>query len=465
MATGLSTEEKALKINLDTKIYGSFAEIGAGQEVARWFFRVGAASKTVAKTISAYDMTFSDSIYGPEKSGRYVCESRLVKMLDHEYKLLKERLWEKRSSTSTFFTFADTVAATTFKKSDQEGRGWMGVRFQREIGGEANDIVLHVRLFDKDPLMQQEELGILGVNLIYGAYYLLDSPEAFLASLTDGIKEGSIEVEMIRVSGPDVTHIDNRILALGLMEQGLTNAILFDPKGEVVQPTEVLFRKNVVVQRGSFRPFTLLHQDMMTKGREQFCDEKGGCDISNTIMLMEMTTKNLTDDGHINYQDFLDRVEMLTSLGHHVLISEYSEYFKLRQYLARYSREKMGILIGAIHLESLFDPSYYKELKGGMLEAFGLLFNGSVKMYVYPAKNKDGSFLNLETFKPKAEIAGLFEHLRKNNLILDLKDVDDSYLSIFSRDVAKKIQAGDKTWEKEVPPQVLDIIKSRNLFR
>jgi hypothetical protein len=465
MATGISTQDKALKINLDSKIYGSFAEIGAGQEVARWFFRAGAASKTIAKTISAYDMTVSDSIYGPDKSGRYVCESRLVKMLDYEYGLLKERLAQKRASSTTFFTFADTVAATSFKKSDQEGRGWIGVRFQREINGEANEIVMHVRFFDKDALIQQEELGVIGVNLIYGAFYLIDSPDEFLASLTDGIKENSIEIEMIRVSGPDVKHVDNRLLAMGLIEQGHTNAILFNPKGEVVQPSEVLYHKNVIVQRGSFRPFTLLHQDMMLKGREQFCDEKGGCDIANTILLMEMTTKNLSDQGYINYQDYLDRVEMLTALGHHVLISEYSEYYKLRQYLGRYTTEKMGILMGAIHLEGLFDPSYYKDLKGGILEAFGLLLTGSVKLYIYPAKNKDGTLLTLETFRPKKDVEGLFNHLLQNGMILDLKNVDDTYLSIFSREVAKKIESGNSSWEKDVPAKAADVIKSRGLFK
>lgn len=464
MATGLSTQEKALRINLDSKIYGTFAEIGAGQEVARWFFRAGAASKTVAKTMSAYDMTFSDAIYGPEKSGRYVCESRLVKMLDHEYKLLKDRLQSKRGESTTFFSFADTVAATSFKKTDQEGRGWIGVRFQRHEAGEPNDIVMHVRLFDKDPIVQQEELGILGVNLIYGAFYLIDSPEEFLASLTEGIKESSIEVEMIRITGTDVEHIDNRLLALALMEQGLTNAVLFNPQGEVVQPSEILFKKNVIVQRGSFRPFTHLHQDMMIKGRDQFCDEKGGCDVANTIMLMEMTTKNLIDKGHINYRDFIDRVEMLTALGHHVLISEFSEYYKLRQYLARYSREKMGILMGAIHLENLFDPTYYSELEGGMLEAFGLLFSGPLKLYVYPAKNKDGSLLTLETFKPRPEVSGVFEHLCKNGLLLDMNKVDDRYLHIFSRDVAEKIKANDKSWENDVPTKVSEIIKTRKLF-
>lgn len=464
MSTGLSTQEKALKINLDNQIYGSFAEIGAGQEVARWFFRAGAASKTIAKTMSAYDMTVSDAIYGPEKSGRYVCESRLVKMLDHEFKLMQERLSEKRGAETTFFAYADTVAATSFKKTDQEGRGWLGIRYQRKMFGQPNEIVLHIRMFDKDALLQQEELGILGVNLIYGAFYLIDSPQEFLANLTEGLEEGIIEVEMIRTSGPDLAHIDNRVLAMSLMEQGLTNAILFDPQGHVVQPSEILYGKHVLVQRGSFRPFTLLHNDMMDKGRDQFCLENGGCDLSNTVLIMEMTTKNLTDKGYINYRDFIDRVDMLTSLGHYVLISEYSEYFRLRQYLARYSKESIGILMGAIHLAGLFDPSYYKELKGGMMEAFGLLFSGRCKVYVYPGKNKDGTLLTLQNFQPDPSLVGLYTHLKANQSLVDLQSVDDKYLHIFSRDLAKKIEKGDSSWEQDVPPEVALIIKNKKLF-
>lgn len=464
MATGMTTQEKALKINLDNQIYGSFAEIGAGQEVARWFFRAGAASKTIAKTMSAYDMTVSDSIYGPEKSGRYVCESRLVKMLDHEYSLLHERLASKRGKDTTFFAFADTVAATSFKKTDQEGRGWLGIRFQKEIGGAPNEIVIHIRMFDKDALLQQEELGVLGVNLIYGAFYLTDNLQMFLSNLTEGLEEGIIEVEMIRTSGPDLEHIDNRVLAMSLMEQGLTNAILFDPNGHVVQPSEVLYGKNVLIQRGSFRPFTLLHQDMMDKGRDQFCSEKGGCDVSNTVMVMEMTTKNLTEKGYINYRDFIDRVDMLNSLGHYVLISEYSEYFRLRQYLARYSKERLGILMGAIHLEGLFDQNYYKSLKGGMMEAFGLLFSGEAKVYIYPAKQKDGSLLTLESFKPNKNLEGLYSHLRGTGAIVDLGNVSDKYLHIFSRDLAKKIETNDTSWEKDVPSEVAKIIKTKKLF-
>lgn len=464
MSTGLSTQEKALRINLDQKIYGTFAEIGAGQEVARWFFRAGAASKTVAKTMSAYDMTFSDAIYGPEKSGRYVCESRLVKMLDHEYKLLHERLAPKRGAETTFFAYADTVAATSFKKTDQEGRGWLGVRFQREIGGEPNEIILHIRMFDKDAILQQEELGIIGVNLIYGAFYLIDNVQEFLANLTEGLEEGIIEVEMIRANGPDLNHIDNRVLAMSLMEQGLTNAILFDPQGQVVQPSEVLYGKNVLVQRGSFRPFTLLHQDMMDKGRENFCSGQGGCSPDNTVMIMEMTTKNLSDKGMINYRDFIDRVDMLNSLGHYVLISEYSEYYKLRQYLARYSKERLGILMGAIHLAGLFDPSYYKELKGGMLEAFGLLFSGPCQVLVYPAREASGALTTVQTFSPKPEVKGIFDHLKSNGLLVDLQNVTPEFLHIFSRETAKKITANDPSWEKEVPPEVGRIIKSKRLF-
>lgn len=463
MTDELSTHEKAVKINLDPSAYGTFAEIGAGQEVARWFFRAGAASKTVAKTMSAYDMTFSDAIYGPEESGRYVCESRLRKMLDHEYQLLIERLWNKRASTTKFFAFADTIAATSRKHQDQEGRGWIGIRYQKSFKGEPNEIVMHVRLFDKEPNLQQEQIGILGVNLIYGALYI-DSAEEFISCLTDGLKEGAVEIEMIHVSGPELQHIDNRLLALSLMEQGQTNAVLFSPKGEVLQPSDVLWKKNLIVLRGSFKPFTLLHEDMILKGREQFCSDIGGCDISQTLILLEMTTKNLLEEGRINYRDFLDRVEMLNTLGYHVLISDYPEYYKLRQYLARYSHEKMGVLMGAVHLEELFNPEYYKQLKGGILEAFGLLFFHDARMYIYPSLRNDGSLLNLETFKVKPEVAGLYDHLRQNHLLVDLKSVNENHLKIKAKELLKKIKSKDQTWENSVPEKVAKFIARKKMF-
>ncbi len=171
----LETEQKALEINLDEKVYGSFAEIGAGQEVARHFFQVGAAAGTIAKTISAYDKVMSDKIYGIESTGRYVCESRVYKMLDHEYELMESRLENDRPN-SCFFAFADSVAAINYQRTIR-GSGWLGIRFQLSPGGVPNDLVIHVKMLDNDNQLQQQAIGILGVNLIYACYRYHTDPE------------------------------------------------------------------------------------------------------------------------------------------------------------------------------------------------------------------------------------------------------------------------------------------------
>src|SRR5213083_1202700 len=227
----IGTDEKALQINLDATKYGTFAEIGAGQEVARRFFRVGGAAGTIAKTMSAYDMTFSDAIYGP--TDRYVSRVRLQTMLDHEYALLVERLDRKLGRERTFFVFADTVAARSFKQHN-ESHGWLGVRFQEEPRGEPSQIIIHVRMLDESHVDQQEGLGIIGVNLLYGAFYH-HQPEKLIASLQENLAPDRIQVDMIKFSGLAFSKIDNRLMSLQLVSQGLTDAIMFTADGETVQ--------------------------------------------------------------------------------------------------------------------------------------------------------------------------------------------------------------------------------------
>lgn len=234
--TRLTTEEKALKVNLASDIYGCFAEIGAGQEVAANFFKAGGSSGTIAYTQSAYDMKVSDAMYGV--ASRYVCEERLVTMLETEFQTLKFRLPEK-NKTSRFFAFCNTVESLNYHKTNQ-GQGWIGVRFQNKINEEPNDVIIHIKLHDNSHKAQQETIGILGVNLVHASYFLTDSLDSFFTGLVHRIPRDRMEIDMIRVSGPTFTKIDNRILALQLVKRGLTDATMFDLCGSVLQPSEAL---------------------------------------------------------------------------------------------------------------------------------------------------------------------------------------------------------------------------------
>src|ERR1700726_1914474 len=376
----LTTNRKALTVNLDEAKYGTFAEIGAGQEVARQFFQAGGAAGTIAKSISAYDMKFSDEIYG--KAARYVSKERLAKMLEHEYDLLIERLKEVRGDRTTFFVFADTVAARNFKGTN-ECHGWMGVRFQAEPGSACSDIIMHVRMWDKENILQQQALAIIGVNLIYGAFYFLNDQDKFIQSLVDNLSTDRIEVDMINFSGPLFENVDNRLMSLKLVEYGLTNAVMFGPQGEVLQPSEILHKKAVLVERGSFRPVTHVNVDMIACATAQFMQEppvKG----KEVVVLMEITMNNLLSEGALDASDFLSRVDLLADIGFTVLISNYSEYYRLTSYFRRYTKEMIGVAIGINHLLAIFNEKYYENLEGGILESFGRLFRNSVKLYVYP---------------------------------------------------------------------------------
>jgi hypothetical protein len=467
----VDTQEKALRINLDSAVYGSFAEIGAGQEVARWFFRVGAAAKTVAKTMSAYDMIVSDAIYGVEKDHRYVVESRLDKMIQHEFDLVVERLSEKRGSNTNFFAFADTVAAKSFK-GNNECHGWMGIRFQARPGGAPNDVVIHVRMLDEENLEQQEALGIVGVNLCYAAFYLRDNLQEFVKSLTDGIKGHRVEIDVIRFRGPDVKHIDPRLASLFLVQQHHTSAVIFSPNGEVLPPREALYKKDVLVLRGSFRPVTQLNMDMFRSGREMFRKQIKD-DSNNTMPLMEITLNSLGTEVGLDAQDFLDRIDTLGALGYSVLLSNFPEYYSLSLFFRRYTQGRIGIILGVAHLKEIFKEEYYKGLDGGLLEAFGKLFRGDVKLYVYPAKSlstaptsKDAAkeMITARNFPRPIGLEHFYEHLLSCNYIVDLDNFDPKNLDIFSREIMQQIQTGQIAWEQKVPAEVVNLIKSKKLF-
>jgi len=458
----LTTQEKALRINLSKAIYGSFAEIGAGQEVAANFFKVGGASGTIAKTISAYDMKFSDAIYG--YCERYVCEDRLDNMLEHEYPLLPERLPD-RTTVTRFFAFADTIEILNFERTN-EGHGWIGMRFQLRPNSPPNECVIHVKLRDNDPLQQQMAIGVLGVNMIYGCMFIAD-PEEIMLSLMDGLTTRRIEIDMFRLSGPDFASLDNRLMALKLVKNGLTKAAMFGPDGTVLQPSEVLYKKNVLVLRGRFRPVTHVNVDMMLSGRKLFRQEP---DVvrEKIVLLTELTLNDLSPDGQIDEKDFLYRTEILCSLGQTVMISNYFEYYRLVEYLTKITKgKKLGIILGIYALQKIFEEKTYANLIGGIMESFASLFGSNVKLYIYPAIRFESTELfKLKDFEVQIpdNVKSLFRYLMDNNKLQDVEDANVSNLHIISDNVLAMIKKGEPGWEKFVPHKVKDAIKEHRLF-
>lgn len=456
-----STHEKALKINLNGAAYGAFAEIGAGQEVARWFFRVGGAAGTIAKTISAYDMNVSDAIYGPCE--RYVSRHRLQTMLDHEYDLQYQRLNEKRGQSTRFFAFANTVATRSYKRPE-EGQGWMGIRFQARPQSPPSDIIIHVRMLDRENVQQQEAVGIMGVNLVHAALYLWETPDELIKSLMENLGSERVEVDMIKFSGPDFHGVDNRLMALRLVQQGLANAAMFTADGEVVHAAEVLYKRPILVERGSFRPVTCATIDMLECARRQFVHEPN-VRGEDAVVLMEMTLHNLAEGGVIDHRDFLDRVDILGSLGKTVLISNYGEFYRLAAYLFRYTKKMIGLVLGAPTLHEIFEEKYYTDLEGGILESFGRLFKNALKLYVYPYRDPvTGIVQTADNLGVAPHLRHLYAYLTENRYIEGLRDIHESCLPIYAGDVLNSIKRGDASWEAKVPPQVAEVIKRRQLF-
>jgi hypothetical protein len=456
------THHKALRINVDASRYGTFAEIGAGQEVARWFFHVGGASGTVAKTISAYDMAVSDAVYGP--SDRYVSRQRLQAMLDREYALLMERLDAPRGGETAFFVFANTVAARSYSHAE-DGRGWLGIRWQTEPRGKPSEIIIHARMWDRDNPHQQETLGILGVNLVYAAFYLHGRPEQVIAALMDDLTRDRAEVDMIRFSGPAFAAVDNRLMSLQLVQQRLTNAAVFTAAGEVVEPAELIHQKPVLIERGSFRPVTNITYDMLMRGLAQMRSEPDP-QGREPVMLAEMTLRNLEATGPaIDHHDFLERVNTLSVLGLTVMVSNYSRFYNVAGYLRRYTRGRIAMVLGVPTLAQLFDEQYYRDLDGGLLEAMGLLFKGPVVLYVYPWKNsRTGELVTADTFRVSPGLQQLYAYLRASGRIEPVRDAVVADRTILPRGVLTLIQAGDPAWESMVPAPIVAEIRAKRLF-
>ncbi|MBL1281110.1 MAG: TonB-dependent receptor [Fluviicola sp.] len=457
----LTTEEKALKINLTSDIYGCFAEIGAGQEVAANFFKAGGSSGTIAHTQSAYDMKVSDSMYG--ETSRYVSEERLTTMLSTEYDTLKGRLPEKFTE-SRFFAFCNTVESLNYHKSNQ-GQGWVGIRFQLGLEEEPNEVVLHIKMHDISHKAQQESIGILGVNLIHSAYFHNQDLDEFLANLVHRLPRDRMEIDMLRISGPRFEDVDNRMIALNLVKKGMTDATMFDLSGEVLQPATALYKKNIMLMRGRFRPVTKVHIDMVEKGKKQFLEEEG-VEEDKVRVIFELTLKDLTADGKISEKDFVDRAELLGSLGYTVMISNYLKHYKMVDYLARIAKGRMmGVIVGIYNLHTIFDEKYYDNLRGGLLEAFGRGFGHKMKMLVYPANDVEtGETYSLEDFRIPDNLKGLLQYMKDNNKVTAFKEFDEKLLGIMSDDVLSKIKAGASMWEDDVPTEVANAIKKHELF-
>ena len=452
----LSPVAKAQEVNLDVEKYGAFAEIGAGQEVARHFFVAGKASQTIAKTISAYDMIYSDEIYGKEKNGRYVCESRLQKMLDKEYNLLIRRLQESRGDRSTFFAFANTVATGTAETP--RCHGWMGVRFQTKPNGPAHDVILHVRMVDRHRLQQQESLGTLGVNLVHSCFYHRNKPEDFINHLVDNLKDGQIIIDYFRASGPDLAHFDNRRMNLELVKRKLSEAVLFDENENIMNIGDSTYGKSLLIQRGNYRPITVSHSDMMEKGLEQLKLDVKALKLKPQDV---MTLNEIEISSHdSNIDDILLRMEALAKLGLKTLVTQFPLYYQLKVFFRKYTQNPMILVMNASHLPKIFDPQHYKNLEGGMFEGIGKLLDENTRLYIYPYKTEK-QCQTAADFKPSPEAKKLFEHFHGLGLIVDISGCDVTNNFLNSDQVRDLISKKDKKWENLVPTKMIPFIKEK----
>lgn len=457
-----SVKDKALRINLNENIYGTFAEIGAGQETVRHFFRSGGSSGTIAKAMSAYDKDFSDAIYGVEEDGRYVTESRLKKMLTHEVNLIEKRLSREKHPHKMFFSYANTVATIDFAKQFK-GHGWVGIRFQIDPEEEYNDIIIHIRFKETDARLQQETLGVLGVNLIYGAFYKYNDPKKLLRYLYDHLDKDQLEIDTVNFSGPRFEEVDNRLMSLQLVKNGMTDAVMFDPEGKNILPAAILYKKNILALRGSFRPVTSVNMDMYEKSLKMFLAENK-VQKENTLVVFEITLSNLRSEGEIDERDFMDRAELLCSLGQTVMISNFQEYYKVVEYFSNYTKARMGLAMGVNNLIDIFDEKYYRHLSGGILEAFGKLFYRDLKVFVYPMLGEDGEVINSENLKVHPRMKELYKFFKFNGKVVDIDDFNPNNLQVFSREVLKMISHGTSGWESMLPKGIAELIKKHRLF-
>ncbi len=456
----LTSQQKALKINLDQSIYGTFAEIGAGQDVAGKFFKAGAASGTVAKSISAYDMTFSDAIYGKEESKRYVCQSRVEKMINYEYDLLIERLGGEHTDRK-FFAFADTVAARNYHGTN-EPHGWLAIKFRHTPDSTASELILHIKMHDQTNNLQADAIGVLGVNMIYTIYYNTQDTQTMVNSLMSGLSRSRIEIDMIETKGEAFSHIDNRLLNLQLIVNSYTDAVMFDEYGKVRLAKDELYKKNIILTRGSYRPPTKVNEDILATGLRNFSKDISDKSI---VSLAEITMNHLKEDGEITNEDFLARVDLLSSIGQKVLITNMPQFSNLTNYLSGFKPIKMALVFGVYNFKQIFD-SDYKHFQGGVLEALGRLLTDNMMIYLYPYRedSKTDQLMNLESMEVEDHQKPLLKYIRDSKQVKDLDGYDDKLLHIYSRKVLTMIRESQSGWEKFVPKEIADTINEKCLF-
>lgn len=459
----LTPKQKALAINLDHNIYGTFAEIGAGQETVRHFFRAGGASNTIAKAMSAYDKDYSNAIYGKEEKNRFVTQNRLKKMLRHEIQLINDRLDNTETPNRRFFSYANTVTTINYHKTFK-GHGWVGLMFQHLPNAEYSEIIIHIRFKENEASLQQETLGNLGVNLIYGAFNLCDNPRKLIKSLYDDISVDKIEIDTIHFEGPAFPYVDNRLMSLQLVKKGMTDAVIFNSEGKNMLPADILYKKDVFAVRGSFRPVTLVNTDMFEQGLKMFLKDTEGRP-EDTVIIFEITTFNLRATGKIDERDFLDRVDVLAKLGYTVMISNFAEYYRLAEYFSTYNIRYFGVAMGVNNLQMIFEEEYYEHLPGGILEAFGKFFKKDMRVYLYPYKDPDShELLTSKNLKVQDNLKELYKYFIANRRIVDIEDYNPDYSEIYSREVLAKIANHESGWENQLPEGVADMIKERGLF-
>ncbi len=447
-----TTAQKALEFNLDPLLYGSIAEIGAGQEVARHFFRVGGASGSIAKTTSAYDMRFSDAIYGADATGRYVTRERLQRMLDHEYALLIERVSANRDPASRYFVFADTVAARRFGV-ESEDHGWLGILFQHAPGARASRVIIHVGLFDETNQDQQEALGILGVNLIDSAFRWHDDPETLVDSLADNLDWGRVEIDVLELDGPAFATVDRRAVGLSAVTSSLGPVVVFAPDGRMAMPRDLLYHKVPLILRGTFRPWTHVHARMAAAGAAKLAEELGiGTD--DIVLLCEMNVARHLYEGVDEVSDLLTRVAMLNDLGLHAMVSSHLRFFRLAEHFQRHDLRRIAFVLSVADLHLIFDDAYYEGLSGGMLQAIARLFASDSKLLVYPNLTVDGDVRTADNLRLPEDHAHLYQHLVVNRRILGLAADRADLVPFDPEALGTLVAAGDDSWRDLVPESV-----------
>ena len=451
-----ATQEKAFEINMDKGVYGTFAEIGAGQETANWFFRSSGASGTVAKTISAYDMTVSDTLYGQAR--RYVSEERLKQMMDYEYSQLINRLGEQRGQNTCFFSFCNTVKAKGYRDNGPWS-AWIGVRFQLRPGLPASDFVMHVRLLVPDHDVQMRILGVLGVNLLYALFYKRDRMEEFVKCVGDNVDREFYEIDFMRFSGHGFSMFDNRILALELVRAGLSEATLLCPDGTVAQPADFLYKRPIVLMRGSFRPLCDIHLEMMDSVRHKFLESIPAEQQERVVDICEISLSNLLRGEQVDLLEFLDRVEALAAEGKTVMVTSIGRFHRITKLLSQYTKEPVAIALSIGLLNEIFKDKW-ADTPGGILATMGQIFVNKTKFYVTPWINRStGEFVTAGTYKAPDKYHYLYRHLRENGCIVEVPYFNQKLLFQTPRDIIRMIKTGDEKWQEYVPASAVRMVE------